>query len=115
MERQDVIFAVMDMIRCVEKCTGLQTLDLTSKEVLGRIAAAQARNEPARVTEIIKLQQLGTPPTLFSRVSQLEVDGWIASEVDATDKRVKRLTLTPKARDAYSRMSAGALKIIDNT
>lgn len=114
MERHDVIFEVLDMMRTVEESTGLHALDLTSKEVLGRIAAAQARNEPARVTEIIKLEQLGTPPTLFSRVSQLEEDGWIVSEVDATDRRVKRLTLTPKARDAYSRMSAAALKIFDD-
>ena len=114
MERRDVIFDVIEMIRSVEENTGLNSLDPISKEILGRIAAAEVRDKPAKVTEIIKLGQLGTPPTLFGRVSNLEENGWIVALIDDADKRVRRLTLTPKARRAYSMMSAAAFKIFDH-
>lgn len=102
---------MMNVIRQVELTSGMNALDLTSKEILARIAAAQARSEPTRVTDLVKSRELGTPPTLITKVSHLEEDGWILSTIDPADKRVRRLTLTPKAREAYSAMSDAAMKL----
>jgi len=58
-------------------------------------------------------QGIGTPPTVYSRLSELETSGWICTGPDPHDGRVKKLHLTARARQCFTRMSrelAGLMK-----
>jgi DNA-binding MarR family transcriptional regulator len=64
------------------------------------------------VSEVVKHGEFGSPPTVFSRLSLLEEHGWIALVTDESDGRVKNVQLSPRARKAFSMMSAAAFKTV---
>lgn len=61
--------------------------------------------EPLRVSDLIRIAQAGTPPTVYAGVAELEREGWIARSGDPADARASRLKLSPKAKRAFTRMS----------
>lgn len=112
MNRNNLIFKINQVIRAVEDRSGLGDLDLTSKEILRFVGENEAHKKRLNVSEVVRHGEFGSPPTVFSRLSLLEQHGWIALVTDNADGRVKNVQLTPRARKAFSLMSAAALKTV---
>lgn len=112
MSRNNVIFKINQVIRAIEERSGLGDLDLTAKEILRFIGEGEAARKRINVTEIVRHTEFGSPPTIFTRISRLEEEGWIAYAPDPTDGRVRNVELTAKARKAFTQMSAAATKAI---
>lgn len=61
--------------------------------------------KPLRVGDLVALSRLGTPPTVYKAISELERGGWIERVDDDADGRASLLQLSAKARRAYAKMS----------
>ncbi|MGC4088244.1 MAG: MarR family transcriptional regulator [Polyangiaceae bacterium] len=59
---------------------------------LGRAAAPMPQVELAEAMGI-------TPPSLVKLLDRLEEDGWVERQPEPQDRRAKRVSLTPKARE----------------
>jgi DNA-binding MarR family transcriptional regulator len=110
MTRNNLIFKINQAVRSVEDRSGLCDLDLTSKEILRFVGESEAGKRRINVTEIVRHGEFGSPPTIFSRLSLLEQQQWIALIPDESDGRVKNVQLSARARKAFTLMSSAALK-----
>lgn len=81
----------------------MNSLDLRSQALLDLIGANDT--EPLRVSDLVKLAGLGTPPTIYSALAELEREGLIAKFGDPDDGRASRLKLSAKAKRVYTKMS----------
>lgn len=81
----------------------MDSLDLRSQALLDLIGANDTN--PLRISDLVKLAGLGTPPTIYSALAELEREGWIAKSDDPEDGRASRLNLSAKAKRTYARMS----------
>ena len=52
-----------------------------------------------------------TPPSLVKLLDRLEEDGWAERQPEPQDRRAKRVSLTPKARDMVQRIEAEATQL----
>lgn len=109
MDETAFIHRVRAVVRKVEIEAGMVGLTMRSRYLLDVIGERQS--EPPRVTELIKLAQSGTPPSIYSSVSELERGGWVTRVPDAVDGRCYRLVLTPQAKRAFAKMSRGVLRL----
>lgn len=99
------IYRIRSVISAVEARTGLDELDLATRDVLRFVGEAEAVGESPSCTAVVQGAAIGTRPTTLARLTMLEEDGWLVSMVDRDDGRVKRWRLTPRARRAFSQMS----------
>lgn len=79
--------------------------DLRARLLLRLIAEREAEGAPIQVKELLKLDRIGTAPTIFDRIDGLERSGWIRRVPDSRDGRAKRLHLTPHARNMFRTLS----------
>lgn len=105
MKRLDLIFRIHRLIRVIEASTELDALNLSAREILKFIAERNAEALQTRSSDVILKTGLGTPPTIYQRLSELEKAGWIESMPDPADGRAKLLVLTPRAEKAFRQMS----------
>lgn len=103
------IHHVRAVVRRVEAEAGLDDLTMRSRYLLDLIGEHHA--EPLRLSELIKLAQAGTPPSIYCSVDELERGGWASRTPDIQDRRAYRLVLTAKARRAFARMSHGVQQL----
>lgn len=97
------IHRVWSIVRRIKAASGMDSLDLRSQALLDLIGANDT--EPLRVSDLVKLAGLGTPPTIYSALAELERGGWIAKFDDPEDGRASRLKLSAKSKRAYAKMS----------
>ncbi len=97
------IHRVWAVVRRIKAASGMDSLDLRSQALLDLIGANDT--EPLRISDLIKHAGLGTPPTIYSALAELEREGWIAKFDDPEDGRASRLNLSSKAKRAYAKMS----------
>lgn len=100
-----LIFQVNRVVSTIESKFGLSELDLRSKAILTAIAEADSERRIMRPSDILKLSHLGTPPTIYRLLTNLENAGFICYKVDKDDRRSKILLLTPVSRRAFNTMS----------
>lgn len=89
----------------------MDTLGLRSRLLLLMIGEAQEFGTSTRVGDVVKQSRLGTPPTVYAALSELESGGWIEKRQDTSDHRASTLHLTAKARRAFDRMSKRIAKL----
>lgn len=105
MKDEALIFRLYRMLRELEHEAGLDELDLRARALLRLICEGDASGTPPIVGDFVKENPLGTPPTIFSSLAELQSAGWIERLPDKQDGRARRLTLTPQARRVFARMS----------
>lgn len=59
------------------------------------------------VMNIVRYSDLGTPPTIYTRLRELVDGGWICYGSDASDGRKRLVRLTDQATGVFSQMSRG--------
>ena len=102
----DIAFRIAQIVRAVKARTGLDQIDRASREVLLFIGEAEASGEAPSSTSIVRGARVGTAPTTYARLKELEQLGWIQALDDPRDGRMRRLHLTAKARRAFAQMSS---------
>ncbi|MFN4140380.1 MarR family winged helix-turn-helix transcriptional regulator [Aestuariivirga sp.] len=112
MEKDQLIFRITRLIRAIEESSGLDAMDLSARAILNFVGEAEARKQLLNVSDVVRGPGFGTPPTVYSRIAELEHAGWIRCVPDPEDGRAKHVRLTPQAHRAFSRMSAATRKLI---
>lgn len=110
MARNDLIFRIFSVIRSIESATALDQLNFAAREILKFVAERNLEGRPTRSSDVIQLR-LGTAPTIYSRLSELEEAGWLKTVQDPEDARSKLLTLTPRANTAFLKMSKALIRL----
>lgn len=105
MRNDSLIFRIRNIVSAVEARTGLDELDLATREVLKFIGAAEAAGEAPQSSTVVRGAAIGTGPTTFARLTALEELGWVVSSRDADDGRMTRWHLSTHARRAFTEMS----------
>jgi DNA-binding MarR family transcriptional regulator len=98
-----LVFHVLRALRSAEREAGAGELDLRARELLRIIGEEDARGACLSVGQLVKCANVGTAPTVYSALNQLESQGWIERSSDQPDGRTKRLTLSPRARKMFVR------------
>lgn len=99
------IFHLLRALRLAEKEAGIGELDLRGRELLRLIGEEEAQGTAPMVTGLVSLSGLGTAPTVFSALKDLESKGWIERVVDEQDGRARRIMLSQRARTAFARVA----------
>ena len=110
--RHQLIFRVNRAVKVVEARFGLTDLDFTARAVLNIIAEAEAECWPLHVSDVVRLQDFATPPTVHNHLAKLKKAGWIRYEQDPDDGRARLVLLTPFARSAFELMSDEVNRIL---
>lgn len=113
MARNDLIFRIHKIIRVTESKTALDELNLAAREILKFVAERNFEGQPTRSSDVVELMRLGTAPTIYSRLSELEEAGWLTTAQDPEDGRSKLLTLTPRSDKVFRQMSRELARLSD--
>lgn len=108
MKQIPFIFAVHRLLRALEQEAGIAGLDHRAKALLLLIAEGDASGSALSVGDVVAGSNLGTAPTVYTALSELEAAGWIERRRDDADGRARRLCLTSRARKVFARMSRRA-------
>jgi hypothetical protein len=99
------LFQMQSLLETVNETTGFAELDDLSKRILFFVGAMTASNQRCRVTDVASGSKFGTAPTVYTRLSSLNEDGWVNYETDPVDGRAKILTPTARATTVFNKMS----------
>jgi len=105
MDTQRLVLEVNRLIQTVEAQNGVNGLGMLARTILYFIADAEFEKRRVRVSDLTTNAAFGSPPTVLSRLTELEGSGWISYKNDAEDRRIKLVMLTPAARRAFAKMS----------
>lgn len=101
--KSSFIHRVRAATRKAEVATGLDELGQRARVLLDIIG--ENDDDPLRVSVLIDLAQLGTPPTMYKAITELERGGWIVRMDDRTDRRASLLRLSGKSKHAYAKIN----------
>lgn len=110
MKKASVIFKIYGLLRALEHEAGFDELDLRARALLRLIGEESAAGRTLHVGEIVRTSGLGTAPTIYASLAELQAAGWIERLQDASDGRARLLQLAPRARKAFARMSRVAFE-----
>ena len=79
MNYNDLIFRIHSVVRAIEADTALDNLNLAAREILKFIGQRSAEGLQTRSSDVIVMTRLGTAPTIYARLSELEDADWIKS------------------------------------
>lgn len=85
-------------------------VDLTAYRML-QIIASCSRYEALSVNEVISIQELGSPATLFKKLTKLRHSNLVYTHMKDGDKRSKYLYPTLKARTHFDALSKIMLNV----
>ena len=105
MDSQRLVLEVNRLIQTVEAQNGVNGLGILARTILYFIADAEFEKRRVRVSDVTANAAFGSPPTVFSRLTELEGSGWISYKNVAEDRRIRLVMLTPAARRTFSIMS----------
>jgi DNA-binding MarR family transcriptional regulator len=105
LEMDKLVFRVNRLVQAIDTRFGLDELDLAARALLNVIAEADSERRFLRPSDIVRLPNFGTPPTVYSHLAKLERAGWIQYKQDQNDRRARLVLLTPAARDAFKTIS----------
>ena len=112
MKTSCLIFYLYRMLRMVEHEAGLDGLDARTKSLLLLIAEGDFEGSALSVGDLTRGGNMGTAPTVYSALNELESEGWIERRPDAIDGRTRRLCLTESAKKVFARMSSQAARAL---
>jgi hypothetical protein len=112
---EQLIFRICSVMRAVEQTAGLSELDPASRLILTFIGAAEAEQKVLKVSDVVRGGGFGTPPTVYSRLNELEKGGWIEYAPDPRDGRARQVFLSRLARRAYAKMSHQAQMLLETS
>lgn len=99
------IHGVSATVRQIEAETGMDLLSIRARLLLRAIGEATEITGAPRVSDLARTGCLGTAPTIYACLGELEGGKWIERRPDPTDLRAATLHLTARARRAFERMS----------
>jgi hypothetical protein len=111
LENGSFVLRLRRLIRTIEASSGLGELDDTGRRTLDFIAEAEFDGRSLRMSDIVKVPDFGTPPTVYGRLAEMEAGGWIRFAADPRDGRVKLVRLTAAARRTFARISEEARRM----
>lgn len=112
MKTSSFIIVVYRILRAVEHEAGLDGLDARAKALLLLIADGDMEGSALSVGDLTRSGDMGTAPTVYSALNELESEGWIERRQDEHDARTKRLCLTDHAQKVFRRMSSQAARTL---
>lgn len=112
MKSSPFIFAVYRILRAVEKEAEIDGLDARTRAVLLLIADGDMDGNALSVGDLTRNGDMGTAPTVYNALNELESEGWIERRRDEHDARTRRLCLTERAQKVFRRMSAQAARAL---
>lgn len=112
MKTPPFILTVYRILRAVEHEAGLDGLDARAKTLLLLIADGDMDGAALSVGDLTRNGVMGTAPTVYNVLNELESEGWIERRQDAQDARTKRLCLTDHSRKVFARMSSQAARTL---
>ena len=75
------------------------------RDLLHAITEAHVKNEPLRVSHLMRNPDHGTFPTISAKLKKLVEGGWVERRGDEQDRRSVRLEATPKTLAAFDQIS----------
>jgi DNA-binding MarR family transcriptional regulator len=105
MKPEHLLFRINGIVRAVERTVGLGKLDPVQKALLAFIGEAEAERKSVKVTDIVKTSAYGSAPTVYARMNDLELDGWIEYVPDPYDRRARQVVLSDASRQAYRKIA----------
>jgi len=112
MKTSSFIVYVYRILRAVEQEAGLDGLDARARALLMLIAEGDLEGSALSVGDVTRDGAMGTAPTIYTALNELESEGWIERRQDKADGRTKRLCLTDSARKTFGRMSSQAARAL---
>lgn len=103
--KEILIFRICAVVRSIEQTVGLADLDFCSRSILTFVGEAEMEQRKLKVSDVIRSSLFGTPPTVYSRLRDLEEAGWIEYSFNPSDGREKMVLLSRTAKRAYRKMS----------
>lgn len=97
--------------RRIEAEAEMDGLGLRSRRLLQLIGEAEELSASTRVGDVVRQSRLGTAPTVYSSLEELETGGWIERRRDPSDHRAATLHLTARAWRVFDRMSRGVVQL----
>lgn len=92
-------------LKAQEAAANVCIMEPLARNVLDFIAMMDANKRSLRVTTVVaQFNLIATAPTIFSRLVDLEEDGWIHYRADPGDGRVRLVRPTDKARGLYAKI-----------
>jgi len=83
----------------------IEDLDEKSRNIIYAVAAAEARSEKINQKGILVALKPRSHMPVLSRINALVRTGWLRSETDPSDRRIKNLHLTHKSMALVNRLS----------
>lgn len=105
MEGRFFILRLRRLVGALEASSGLSEIEDAARPILDFIAEAECESRSLRMTDIVKVREFGTPPTVYARLAGLQEAGWIEAVPDNEDRRVRLVSLTAAARSTFARIS----------
>jgi len=100
----DVILAALKLGRAMRRCPP-DPGELPFPPAVGRLLACAAENPGVSSRELCELLDV-RPSSLSEILSRAEADGLLTRTVDEEDRRIQRVTLSPKGSRIVSEMKA---------
>ena len=97
-------FETLAAIRKVERKHNLDQLDLPVCAILEFIGIAEVEGRVLNVGNVVAQSGVGTPPTVYKYLADLEQAGWIKVRICIGDRRQKLVRLSAAAQRAFFRM-----------
>ena len=113
-ERSHLIFRIRQISRNIEANAGLDDLDLSTRALLYYIGESVEDGRKLRVSDVVSGAGLGTAPTVYARLAELENAGWIQAKPDPDDGRARLVSLSPRALRVFQKISAKIGKLLDS-
>lgn len=107
-----LVFRITRMMRAIDSRSRLDELNPSARRLLNMIGEAETGGQPMRVGDALRHAGLGSTPTFYARLAELQSGGWAVTQPDPDDARGRRLHLTPQARKAFSQMSRELMQTI---
>jgi DNA-binding MarR family transcriptional regulator len=90
-------------------------LDDKERQLLNHITLSFVKEKQLLVGDLIRLHELGSQATLYSRIKNLYAIGFIELTQDISDGRKKYVTPTAKAMKYYEKLSVCLEKALKNS
>ena len=104
-QKLGLIFTINHIVREVEVEVGLDEVGARARAILLLIGEKNASGAAPRLIDVIVESGLGSAPTIYASLRELETGGWIVRHTDDSDARARRLYVTARAEHAFVKMS----------
>ena len=101
----EIAIRVLNTLKMIDERTGVAELDRASQDILRVITIARALNDTLCVGALAKRADLGSAPSISSKLRILSDRGWIQSTRGKSDGRMRHVIPTKKAMDAFQKLS----------